>query len=189
MQKHYIVTNQKFLKEIDEYKKHKQQQQEFIKDFFKRYGIEGKSYYMGGDGFLNCPFEKRSREDIYLYIEDTDANQDKFGKQLRKVVEFGRLKGLRQFRKTSALLKEFQRECVEKKVVVNLRQHREGDYFEELEFGGYSVKAFLNEEKYYLELDTHHYSSITPKYEGFEEIKASAFYAELEKFQEKKVGA
>ena len=44
MEKFYIVTNQKFLEEIEEYKKNRLRQNEFIKRFFAEKGIKGIGY-------------------------------------------------------------------------------------------------------------------------------------------------
>lgn len=184
MEKFYIVTNKKFLKEIEDFKENERKRNEFIKNFFQRNGISGTGYYISGDGLVNCPFEEWNKSDIRLYVEDCKENLEKFGKQLLKAVSFGEIY-LRKFRKGCALLKEFQSECIEKKIVINSHFHREGDYFKELHFGGYSLTRFLLDEKYYLRIETSKYGSITPDYDGFDEIKGSEFYKALEKFEER----
>lgn len=183
MEKFYIVTNEKFLNEIKEYKCNVKKQKCFIKDFFRRNEISGNVYYISGDGPVNCPFEEYNKDNIWLYIDDCEENNRKFGKQLLKRVFFGELY-LRRFRKGCTLLKTFQNECVEKHIVINNHLHIEGDYFEELYLGGYSVARFEFDGKYYLNVKTEKHHSITPKYCGFEEIKGSDFYKAFEKLKE-----
>lgn len=178
--KFYIVTNEKFLKEIEDFEENERKRDEFVKEFFQKNDISGTKYYIRGDGFCNVPFKERDKEDIQLYIEDCEENNQKFRKQLLKKVSF-KDNYLRRFRKGCSLLKTFQNECVEKGIVINNLSPREGDYFDELHMGGYSVARFFYEGKYYLQLETSVFKSITPTYEGFEEIKGSEFYVALEK--------
>lgn len=183
MEKFYIVTNEKFLKEIEDFKENERKRNEFIKDFFQRNGISGTCYYIGGNGSVNCSFKEWSKDEINLYVEDCKENTEKFGKKLLKPVIFGD-QYLRKFRKGCTLLKEFQSECIEKQIVINSHFHREGDYFKELHLGGYSLTRFSLDEKYYLRIETSKYGSITPDYDGFDEIKGSEFYKALEEFEE-----
>lgn len=184
MEKFYIVVNEKFLKEIEDYKESMEKRNGFIKDFFERNRISGSGYCISGDGLVNCPFEEQDKECIRLYIEDCDENNENYGRQLLRRKDFGGHR-LRSFRKGSALLKAFQNECVEKKIVINSRFHREGDYFKELRLGGYSTTRFELDGKYYLRMGTVGSTSITPAYDGFEEIKGSEFYKALERFEER----
>ena len=49
MEKFYIVTNEKFLKEINDYRKHGEERRIVTNNFFKDKGIAGNEYYIGGD--------------------------------------------------------------------------------------------------------------------------------------------
>ncbi len=184
VEKFYIVTNEKFLKEIEDFKENERKRNEFIKEFFRENGIVGSGYYISGNGFVNVPFEERNKGNIRLYIDDCEENNRKFEKQLLKPISFGNCY-LRSFRKGCSLLKKFQDECIKNKIIVNSYFHREGDYFDELHLGGYSVTRFSYEGKYYLRIETSKYDSITPTYDGFEEIKGSEFYVALEKYEER----
>ena len=42
MEKFYIVTNEKFLKEIDDYRKHEEERRTLANNFFENKGIAGK---------------------------------------------------------------------------------------------------------------------------------------------------
>lgn len=183
VEKFYIVTNEKFLKEIEDFKENERKRNEFIKEFFQENGIVGSGYYISGDGFANVPFKEKNKENIFLYIDDCEENNQKFGKQLLKPTPFGDCY-LRRFRKGCFLLKKFQDECVENEIVINSHFHREGDYFDELVLGGYSVTRFSYKGKYYLRIEASKYDSITPAHDGFEEIKGSEFYVALERYED-----
>lgn len=135
-----------------------------------------------GNGRINAPFKDYEKGDIRFYINDCEENERKFGKQLLKPRRFDDGSSMRCFRKNSAILKEFQELCIDCKIIINNRKHREGDYFKELTYGGYSVEGFESEGKYYLKMSALH-DGITPMYDGFEEIKLSDFYLALENFQ------
>lgn len=113
-EKFYIVTNEKFLKEIEDFKENKNKRNKFIEDFFRKNGISGTGYYICGTGLVNVPFEEQSKEEIRLYVDDCEENNQKFGKQLLKKEIFGD-SYLRRFRKGCTLLKSFQNECIKKK--------------------------------------------------------------------------
>lgn len=185
MEKFYIVTNEAFLTENRNYEKNEKQRNDFIKDFFERKGIAGTGYSLSGDGFVNVPFEEQDKWHIHLYVDDNEENNKNFGTFLLKTTYVGQ-HPLRRFRKGCALLREFQDECVEKQIVINSQQPNEGFYFKEFIFGGYSVIQFFHEDKCYLKMETSTHKSITPNYDGFEEIKGSEFYTALEAFQEAK---
>lgn len=65
MEKFYIVTNEKFLKEIDDYRKHEEERRTLANNFFENKGIAGKEYHIGGDGFVNRPFKEYDKHDNY----------------------------------------------------------------------------------------------------------------------------
>lgn len=188
MEKFYIVTNEKFLKEINDYRKHNEERRIVINIFFDDKGIAGKEYYIGGDGIVNCPFKEYEKNNIRLYIADCDENNQKFGKELLKPTKLFSDSDvlMRKFRANSKTLKEFQDLCIEKNIVINNHPIRVGDYFKELHLGGYSVSRLEYENKLYLNISTTKYETITPDYDtGFTEIKGSEFYKALEAFESK----
>lgn len=184
MEKFYIVTNEQFLKEISDYRIHAKEHQKLINTFFKDKGIVGEEYHISGTGQINVPFTDVNKSNIRLYVEDCNSNNEKFGKELLKPVKLfcdSDVK-MRKFRANSKTLKEFQNLCVETKIVINNHPICEGDYFEELHMGGYDVSRFEYDGKMYLRMNTSR-SSITPEYDGFEEIKGSEFYKALEELK------
>lgn len=109
MEKFYIVTNEKFLKEITDYRKHGEERRIVANNFFEDKGITGKEYYISGDGSVNRPFEEYEKHNIRLYITDCNENNQKFGKELLKpnklFCDSDTL--MRKFRANSKTLKEF----------------------------------------------------------------------------------
>lgn len=180
MEKYYIVKNLDFLDQIKRNKKNERNQKEFIKNFFEKNGICGYAYYLCGTGMCNVAFLDNLKENICLHIEDNQSNNETFGKQLKK----SRVKGLKEFRKNSELLKRFQNACVEEEVIINLRDIYPGDWFKETKFGGYRSQIFKWEDNMYLKIVKDAVESITPLYDGFEEIKASEFYIALESLKD-----
>lgn len=184
MEKFFIVTNDKFLKEISDFNLHAEERRLLINDFFNEKGIANEAYYISGDGLVNKPFFEYEKSNIHLYIEDCKENNEKFGKELLKPTKLfcdSDVK-MRKFRANSKTLKEFQNLCIERNIVINNHPVREGNYFKELHMGGYSVTRFKFDGKYYLCVKTNK-NGITPDYEGFEEIKGSEFYLALEKYK------
>lgn len=188
MEKFYIVTNEKFLKEINDYRKHEEERRIVANNFFENKGIVGEEYYISGDGFVNRPFKEYEKNNIRLYISDCNENDQKFGKELLKPTKLFSDSDvlMRKFRANSKTLKEFQNLCIEKNIVINNHSIREGDYFKELHLGGYSVSRFEYENKLYLKISTTKYETITPDDDtSFTEIKGSEFYKVLEEFESK----
>ncbi len=188
MEKFYIVTNEKFLKEIDDYRKHEEERRIVANNFFENKGIVGEEYYISGNGFVNRPFKEHEKNNIRLYISDCNENDQKFGKELLKPTKLFSDSDvlMRKFRANSKTLKEFQNLCIEKNIVINNHSIREGDYFKELHLGGYSISRFEHENKLYLKISTTKYETITPDDNtGFTEIKGSEFYKTLEEFESK----
>lgn len=179
MEKFYIVTNEKFLQEMKRDKENENQRRDFIKEFFKENGIAGNGYHFSGSGFCNVPFKENEKEYISLHVEDNTENREKFGKEFKN----SRVQGLKAFKKKSKILKKFQDECVKQKIVINYHTLRPGDYFEELGLGGYSTQLFKEGENVYLKMRTEKYESITPRYEGFLEVKGSQYFQALERLQ------
>ena len=120
MEKFYIVTNQKFLEEIEEYKKNRLRQNEFIKRFFAEKGIKGIGYHICGNGRFNIPFEESDKRDITLYIESCPENNLLFGKQLKKERTFNDGSKMREFRKNSPIMKEFQDLCIKENLIIKI---------------------------------------------------------------------
>ena len=188
MEKFYIVTNEKFLKEITDYRKHGEERRIVANNFFEDKGITGKEYYISGDGSVNRPFEEYEKHNIRLYITDCNENNQKFSKELLKpnklFCDSDTL--MRKFRANSKTLKEFQDLCIKKNIVINNHPIRVGNYFKELHLGGYSISRFEYENKLYLNISTTKYETITPDDDtGFTEIKGSEFYKALEEFESK----
>jgi hypothetical protein len=184
MEKFYIVKNEQYLKSVERDNEINKTRNEFVKDFFERHEIEGNKYFLRGDGRMNVPLSEDAKSSIALSIEDTEKNRERYGNQFKK----SRMEGMCDLRKTSALLKELQEECIKKQVVINIWETRTGDYFKELGFGGYSIRRFIISDDMYLSINTnnHRNSDITPKNEGFLEIKASEFYLARERLEESK---
>lgn len=179
MEKYFIVTNEAFLKRVEQDKENKKCRNDFIKKFFAENGIDGCGYYFGGSGRCNIAFGEHEKTTIGLHIDDTKANRDRFGKQFKK----SRFENMAELRKNSEQLKSFQSACIEAGVVVNLWEIRPGDYFKELSLGGYASQRFLLNEKLYLRIRTDRYASITPNQDGFIEIKPSEYFVYLEQLE------
>lgn len=188
MEKFYIVSNEQFLKEISDYRIHAKERQKLIKTFFKEKGIVGEEYHISGTGQINVPFTDTNKSNIRLYVEDCNSNNEKFGKELLKPVKLfcdSDVK-MRKFRANSKTLKEFQNLCIDAKIVINNHPIRVGDYFKELHFGGYSITRFEHNGKYFLRIATDRTDiTITPEYDGFDEIKGSEFFKALEESEGK----
>ena len=73
MEKFYIVTNEDFLKEIQDFNAHAEERRLLINEFFEKYGIVGNAYHISGDGFVNEPFED-IKTTIFLHIRHTTGN-------------------------------------------------------------------------------------------------------------------
>lgn len=175
--KYFVVSNQDFLESIERDKKIKQSRNHFIKHFFNKCGIDGSGYYFEGEGWENRPFFERDKKNIYLHIDDTKSNRDKFGKQLIK----SEIEGMVRLKKGSELLKRFQSACIESGIVINRVETRPGRYFKELDQGGYSSQSFVKGGKLYLKISTDGFKdkTITPKFKGFHEIGAAEYYQAL----------
>lgn len=180
MEKYYIVTCKEFLADVERYKRNSKERNDFFVDFSERHHIDGNEYYFGGDGSVNQPFEEYHKNNICLAISDTEHNSSLYRSQCKTKLFCN---NLIEFKKSSPVLKEFQQECIDKNVIINLHRMREGDYFKELHYGGYSVSRFECDNNYYLKIETDRKEMITPEYDGFNEIKASEFYLALEKFE------
>lgn len=179
MEKFYIVTNEKYLDELDERDRMHRERNVFIKKFFSEKGIDGGEYILHGSGSVGKPFCERDKSDIGLCIEDTKNNNELFGTHFKK----GLLSGLREFKKSSKLLKEFQDRCINEQVVINLPRPRVGDSFKEFEYRGYSYSQFRHSDKLYLSISNNDVDAITPKVDGFNEIAGSEFYKAKEEYE------
>lgn len=188
MEKFYVITNEKVLKEINDYRKHREERKIVANIFFENKGIIGKEYYIDGDGSTNCPFKEYDKHNIRLYITDCNENNQKFGKELLKPTKLFCDSDvlMRRFRTNSKTLKEFQDLCIEKNIIINNCPIRIGDYFKELHLGEYSFLIFEHKNKLYLNVSTTKYEAITPDDNtGFVEIKGSDFYKALEELESK----
>lgn len=186
MEKFYIVSNERFLKEIRDFKKHSEERRELINEFFDKKGITGECYDISGNGIINKPFKDFQKGEIRLYIASCEENNQKFGRELLKPTKLFCDSDvmMRKFRANSKTLKEFQNLCIERNIVINNHPIRVGDYFRELHMGGYSVLRFEYNGKMYLRMYTSRYDDITPEQEGFNEIKGSEYFNSLEELEE-----
>ena len=188
MEKFYIVSNERFLKEIRDFKKHSEERRKLINEFFDKKGIAGECYHIRGDGIVNEPFKDFQKGKIRLYIESCEENNQKFGRELLKPTKLFCDSDvmMRKFRANSKTLKEFQNLCIERNIVINNHPIREGNYFKELLMGGYTTSRFEYNGKMYLRMYTSRYDDITPIQEGFKEIKGSEYFNSLEEFEKNK---
>ena len=177
-----VIKESKYFKDITEYSVIEKSQHEFVKDFFIEKEIEGSTYRVRGNGFVNSPFSEYEKSEITFSIELTEGNLTKFGKMLCKPDR----NDLCGFRKNSNIAKEFAQKCVDKEIPINLDSPRISDYFESLSYGIYGCNSqrFVYKDIVYLKVDSEYLTAEdTPI--GFIEIKASEFYKALEDCREK----
>lgn len=182
IEKFYIIRNEKFLKEVNDFKENEKKRNAFIKDFFKKNDISGTGYFIAGDGYVNCPFTLDNMDEIELYIDDCEKNIEVFGGQLLKSKNFNG-SYLRRFRKGCSVLKSFQKQCVEENIVINNHLPYVGDLFSETRFGKYRKQMMEFDGNIYLRISTDNSNSLTPVVDGLDEIKGSEFYSVLEKLK------
>ncbi|NEZ46136.1 hypothetical protein FDF74_02785 [Clostridium niameyense] len=181
MEKAFIVNREsKLYKDIKKYRDLESEQKKFINKFFKEYDIEANTYRITGDGLINKPFQEYD-SNISLYIDPTENDLKKYGKILNKQGRYG----LRAFRKTSKIAKEFTKQCIDEQIVINLWYPRVGDYFESISFYGCGFTIFENEECFYLRVESD-FLKENDIPEGFKEIKLSDFHIAKEKFENNK---
>lgn len=120
MTKFYMIKNQKILDAVAIYKKNYKERNKFIADFYSSHGIDGHQYYLAGNGPINKPFTDTWEKHIALHIENTTNNLSKFATELKRSRQFN---DLYEFKKTSKTLKEFQKECIIKKLSSILNQY------------------------------------------------------------------
>ena len=89
-----------------------------------------------------------------------------------------------EFKKTSKTLKEFQKECIIKKIIVNLEPVYWGDYFKDLCYNPHSYTTFSYDGILYLGITCNSLKQLEPECNGFIEIKGSEFHKQLEKKKE-----
>lgn len=181
MERFYIVKNEKYLESIKRDQELSQKRNAFVKKFFEENGIDGSTYILHGNGRMNIPFQECDKKGICLEIEDTDNNNEQYGSQFK----VSRHEGMQAFRKSSSLLKKFQDECIQNETVINLFETRTGDYFKGIEMGGYSHSLFMSDGELLLRVTTERYNrqDFSPKFEGFNEIKASEFFTAKERYE------
>lgn len=177
MKRAFIVTSEsKYYKDMEEYIKISEEQKNFVKMFFKKNNIETKKFAVRGEGLCNKIFTEYSMRDIYLTIVPTENDRVNFSKQLTKIDA----DGICRFRQNSKILKDFQKQCVDQKVIINILSPNIRDSFTSMSwFKGYGFTRLKVDDKYYVEINSDELSSIElPK--GFEEIKLSEFYRVVE---------
>ena len=133
---------------------------------------------MAGNGPINKPFTDTWEKHIALHIENTTNNLSKFATELKRSRQFN---DLYEFKKTSKTLKEFQKECIIKKIIVNLQPVYWGDYFKDLRFFAHSYSIFSYDGILYLAITCDSLEQLEPECDGFIEIKGSEFHKQLEK--------
>lgn len=178
MTKFYMIKNQKILDAVAIYKKNYKERNKFIADFYSSHGIDGHQYYLAGNGPINKPFTDTWEKHIALHIENTTNNLSKFATELKRSRQFN---DLYEFKKTSKTLKEFQKECIIKKIIVNLEPVYWGDYFKDLCYNPHSYTTFSYDGILYLGITCNSLEQFEPECDGFIEIKGSEFHKQLEK--------
>lgn len=95
----------------------KTERSKFVREFLRKHEIEGFIYYICGKGEFNTIFKEEEKRNIKFYIEDNEANEERFGRQLKqkKVI-----KDLRELKQNSPILKDFQNECIKRHIIINL---------------------------------------------------------------------
>lgn len=174
MEKFYKVSNKEYLESLVQDRNNKQKQGEVVFPFLLKHEILCDVCLVSGDGGMNKPFTEKDKGNINLWLEDK-TYPEAIEKQLKKA---NKRNGMRGFKKNSKILKEFQDLCIEKQVIINIFETREGDYFKNLHLGGYSMKRFIANDDLYLRMISKF--DFEPEYDGFEEINASEFYLALE---------
>lgn len=172
-----ILPNSDFGKRMNTYRENRKAQREFVSNYFKGKDIETKEFCLSGYGFINKSFKDCDKGDITLYIVPTESDLEKFGKMLKKPIEY-KMQG---FKKNSAIMKEFANRCVEEKIIVNIYAPSARDYLN-LGFQAYSYSTFNCEEGFFVKIDSDQLKE-NDNPEGFEGIKLSEFYKLIEKYE------
>lgn len=179
VEKFYRVNNKSLAKEVDFYIKENKKRNTLIKEFFEKHGIEGDVYYITANGLCNKAYKDELKSNIKLCIGLNNA--EKFSDHLKKN---SICNDTVELKRSSKILKDFQNECIKRSIVINLERVGVGHYFKELEYGGFSTGGLhAKDGYYYMKISTTKFGSITPKYDGFEEIKGSEYYAVVESSQ------
>jgi hypothetical protein len=145
-----IGDNAKYYIDLEKYIANTDRQRTLVDEFLKKHNIEANKFCVGGNGFVNKPFEEHEKEDIVLDILPTDKDKENFGKLLRKENDYG----LCGFKKKSKINKEFQDYCVETQMIINLSEPYLRDYFKSLDLGAYSRSLFKKDDVWYLKISS-----------------------------------
>lgn len=179
MERCFIVNeNSKYIQCLDRYYKDKENQRQFVANFFKEYGIESEKYIVRGDGGMNKPFTELCKNDITLSIIPTKNDIEKFNKQLKKPNN----NGVQTFKLHSQISKIFAQECIDKQIIINLYAPQIRDYFKTLELSRCSSSYFKYQGNHYLLVEGDSLKEDDSP-EGFEPIKTSDFYKNLEELK------
>lgn len=184
MERAFIATKEsEYYKVLMDHKANVKKQMDFVIKYLAEIGIESTKYYMHGNGVVNLPFKEWEIGNIRLSIIPTKKDEENFNKKLLKADKHG----LRQFRKTSKICKEFARKCIDEKIIINTHEPRISDYFKSLEYGlfGASYTRFLRENVFYIKME-HERLKVDDTPEGFKEIKLSEYYKVLEEVENEK---
>lgn len=180
MERAFIISEESsYFQQWQEYCKTADKQKEFINRFFKENEIEATTYMVSGTGLCGVPFNEDSKKDIWLYIDPTENDLLKFEKILTKP---NSRHGLRAFKKTSKISKDFAQKCIDKQIVINLYEPRVSSYFKSLGYMGCGYTLLPYNGELYIKVDSNYLKTDdTP--EGFKEIKLSEFYKIKEEFE------
>lgn len=178
--KYFEINNKNFVNTYNCMKREKEKQRKLIREFFEKHGIIGNEYYISADGIVNRYFDERLKKNINLHIPRNEENLKKFGRSCCK----SHWSDMAKLRAGCKLLKEFQDECVKRQIVINFDDDWLASYFNELSYLGYSYLWFtIDETKIYLHISSERYNKLTPKSDGFKELKASEFYKIKEQYE------
>ena len=185
MQRFFIMNEDTdYVQSIKKHLDDKETQRLFVCRFMEKHGIEAREYIVSGNGLINRPFIERHADQINFRISVTENDIAKFGKFLKVPCKHT---GLRGFKVKSEIMKEFATACVAEGIVINLHSPQIRDYFSSIGLSRCSSQYFAHNEKYYLMANSEHLGKDdTPN--GFTEIKASEYYAQLEELQAENEG-
>jgi hypothetical protein len=181
MERSFIATKEsRYYKNFIKYQEDAERQRVFVKEFFKKSGVETREFYIIGDGMVGIPFDDYDKKNITLAIMPTEKDINSFGKYLLKPDHIG----LRAFRKNSKFAKVFAQKCIDEQIVINIYHLDLRDYFKSIDCASYNYSRIPCEEGFYIKIESKGLNeSEIP--EGFTEIKLSEFHKAKEEFESK----
>lgn len=180
MDKCFIVDkDSQFVIDMKRYENDKEEQRKYVVEFFDNHEIEARFYLVGGNGFVNQPFQKDKIKDIRLSIEATEADLVKFGNQLKVPNKRNDLRG---FKTNSEILKLFAKGCIENNIIINLHKPSLRDVFKTLGYSRFSSCYFEHKDIHYLMISSEFLTDDDVP-EGFKQIKTSEYYKVVEEIE------